>query len=193
MYDRRTDKWDTTNAHIFNSFFGNETQKVVEVRVNSSDFKNKIQAESEVNKYCILIGRLPGFLVSGLEFIEMHGGDALWGGSSDDNSMLIHTIQGEKYIKDNVVYNIIAHELTPTVMDNKDSTGWKDARLKDDGIAISEYAKDYPEREDLAETISLYILYSRNKLPYELSKELKYIQNRINYLDKLNLKMEILP
>ena len=47
MYDRRTDKWDTTNAHIFNSFFGNETQKVVEVRVNSSDFKNKIQAESE--------------------------------------------------------------------------------------------------------------------------------------------------
>ena len=193
MHDGRTENIDNTTAYIFNSFFGNETQKVVEVRVNSNDFNIK-KAESEVNKYSILIGRLPGFLVSKLNFIEMHGGNALWGGSPDYNSILIHTEKGEEYIKENVVYDIIAHEFAHAVMDTEHllSLDWKYAIYKD-CIAISEYAKEFPNREDLAETFSVYISYRRGNLTPDLIEGINKIPERIRYLDNLNLNMDILP
>ena len=154
MFDRRTNSFNNQNAHIFNVTFGTNTQKVIEARVNSDDF-NKQDAIVQVTKYCTFVGRLPGFLVSGLKIINIQGGDDLWGGNAMLRSLEITAgNQGDAYIRDSDIYNVIAHELTHAVMDLKHlgSSGWI-AAMNLDCMAISSYAREFPGGEDLAETL----------------------------------------
>ena len=194
MFDRRTDSINNQNAHIFNVTFGTNTKKVIDVIVNADDF-NKQDATELVTKYCTFAGRLPGFLVSGLKIIIIQGGDELWGGNPMLQSLEITAgNQGDAYIRDGDIYDVIAHELAHAVMDLKHlgSSGWI-AAMNLDCMAISSYAGEHPEREDLAETLGPYIAFRRNKLTPDLIAGIKKIPARFSYLDSLNLSMDILP
>jgi hypothetical protein len=193
MFDRRTDSFNYQMAHIFYVVFGTNTQQVIEARVNSDDF-NKQDATGLVTKYCTFVGRLPGFLVSGLKIINIQGGDDLWGGNADLGALEITTGGGDVYINDGDIYDVIAHELTHVSMDLKHlkSSGWI-AAMNQDCMAISSYAGEHPGREDLAETLGPYIAFRRNKLTSDLITGIKKIPARFSYLDSLNLSMDILP
>ena len=86
---------------------------------------------------------------------------------------------------------IFLHEGAHTSLDSyhSSSSGWIEAQIADNGNFISDYAKEYPQREDVAETITFWIAV-RCK-PGRISKSnykkiLEGIPNRLKYLDEQN-------
>ena len=135
-----------------------------------------------------MIGQLPNFLRSkNLRTITIHKGYHDWGGGNYD--ILFHT--GSKYGV--CEEEVIMHESGHTSLDwdwggSVNSSQWKKA-AKADSMFISEYAKQYPDSEDVAETINWWIAVrcKPGKLSNSTYKKIvEGIPNRLKYLDKQN-------
>ena len=66
---------------------------------------------------------------------------------------------------------------------------WKNIQQKDNKNFLTNYGRDYPEREDLAETFPLYLglKFRACQVSSEFKKNLlKLIPNRIRYFEKQN-------
>jgi hypothetical protein len=136
-----------------------------------------------------------------VDSIWIHKGNDAFGGGN--YNLQIHTGTGEEYIKYDILEEVFIHEATHTSLDSEflKSEGWFKAMIDDNG-AISNYARDYPGREDLAETMGPYFAVSTlhnksDKLDQTLVNNIrKCIPNRIAFLDKLckerNWTMDIL-
>tara|TARA_B100000795_G_C22678366_1_gene390754 strand:+ start:81 stop:857 length:777 start_codon:yes stop_codon:yes gene_type:complete len=193
-WDRRKEKssgWKQSSfkVFIFKATFENNPE--IEIRVNS-EFKSKDKAEEQALEYGIMIGQLPNFLRKNVKTLTIHKGNKAWGGGNED--ILIHT--GDTMAKGECGEEVIMHESGHTSLDwsfdgSVSSTKWKKA-AKADNKFISEYAKLYPDREDVAETINWWIAIrcKPNKISKSNHKEiLEGIPNRLNYLDKQNFDM----
>ena len=181
MYDRRTNAFENYRPHLFNAQFGEN--KIVEVQVNPE--MSREEGEAEATKYCRVIGQIPGFLFRDLDTVWLHRGDNSFGGGN--RNLLIHTEQGERYIADGLLGEVFLHEAAHTSVDayHQDRPSWLAAQAAD-GQAISRYAADFPRREDLAETLPLYLAvrFYSDRLPQRIADAvLTTIPNRIRYLD----------
>ena len=189
-WDRRKEKisaWEQSyfNAFVFKATF--EKGHEIKIRVNS-EFKNREEAEKQALKFVLMIGQLPNFLRSkNLRTITIHKGDHDWGGGNYD--ILIHTGSKLGVCEEEV----IMHESGHTSLDwdwggSVNSSQWKKA-AKADSKFISEYAKQYPDSEDVAETINWWIAVrcKPDKLSNSTYKKIvEGIPNRLRYLDKQN-------
>lgn len=192
MFDRRCpDLWrkrKVRGAHLYSAVFGRREPRVVEVQVNP-EFSAEA-AEAEAVKYCTAIGRLPGFLLRDVQSVWIHRGNEGFGGGN--NNLLVHSDRGEEYIRDCVLEEAFVHEATHTSLDQEFlcSAEWRAAMQADRG-AISEYARDFPEREDLAESVgpclASSLLHGRWKRvdPAAVANARRCIPNRIAFLDRL--------
>ena len=103
---------------------------------------------------------------------------------------------GEKYIQDNFVEEILLHEATHTSLDEQWNPNspikiqeWLEV-INKDNIYPTPYAKQFPKREDLAETFPIYyaIKFKRKQLININDNEIKLIENslkhRFEYLDR---------
>ena len=107
---------------------------------------------------------------------------------------LIHTAQGTDYVRDGVLEEILLHESTHTSMDAYHATTarWQEAQ-RADGVALSTYARDNPQREDLAETLGPYLAlrFWSDRIPAATAAAIqRAIPNRITYLDCLGLSAD---
>ena len=98
-----------------------------------------------------------------------------------------------KYINDGILEETLVHEATHTSLDSRHAKKpkWIAAQKADDDF-ISKYAKDYPNREDLAESYLPYfaICYWQDRISKSLVRKIKQaILNRIKYFDSLVLEM----
>ena len=170
---------------IFKAEF--KKSKDVLIRVNS-EFKTKEKAEKQALKYGKIVGQLPNFLRTGLKTITIHKGNRTWAAMYDN--ILIHTgSRGKRKCAEEVMIHEGGH-----ISLDSDSAGalvksylWIKA-INADHKYISKYAKDFPKREDLAETINWWIAARCksdriSKLNYK--KIIKGIPNRLKYLDEL--------
>ena len=191
FWDRRaitSSGWNKSKfkAFIFNAKFKNGEDIIV--RVNS-EFKTKEKAEKKAIKYSKMVGQIPNFLKTSLKTITIHKGNKPWGGGNFD--ILIHT--GDEGGKGKCAEEVMLHESGHVSLD--ETWGgliplkvWKKvANL--DGKYISKYAKDFPDREDISETINWWVAVRCkqdriSKSNYE--KILKAIPNRLKYLDEQN-------
>jgi hypothetical protein len=188
MFDRRTNSFNPVNAHVFDARFG--TTVHVEVQVNP-EFTAQ-QAETEARFYATAVGRLPAFLFRDLRTMWIHAGHFPFGGGNEN--LLIHTAQGTDYVRDGVLEEILLHESTHTSMDAYHATTarWQEAQ-RADGVALSTYARDNPQREDLAETLGPYLAlrFWRDRIPAATAAAIqRAIPNRITYLDCLGLSAD---
>ena len=122
----------------------------------------------------------------------LHKGDEGFGGGNDN--LLIHACRGEQYRRDGVLEEVLVHEATHTSMDPEHATceRWLAARRADPS-ALSEYAADNPDREDLAETMGPYLALRfkpQHLQPGEAEMLQRTIPARIAYLDSLELSMQ---
>ena len=83
---------------------------------------------------------------------------------------------------------ILVHEAAHSALDiaHKDSPGWRAAQAAD-GVFISEYARDHPDREDIAESFLPYLAvrYRPERLTdAERAVILTTIPNRLIYFDE---------
>lgn len=191
VYDRRISRWVTVNAYFFDAKFDART---TEFQVNP-EFGSVVAARTEVNKFTEAIGRLPKALLSHLREVEVNAGQGLFGGSSHSGSILIHTEDPgtDLAIRDGFLEEVLFHEAAHVSLDipHAESFDWMAAQVVD-GTFISDYARDHPQREDVAETILMY--FAVRYMPDRLSSQVHHsivttIPNRIDYFDGQQLDM----
>ncbi|PIC70815.1 hypothetical protein CSV77_05755 [Sporosarcina sp. P16b] len=183
MYDRRSASWIQTNPYLFRAEYydGNP----IEIQVNP-EFQSNAEAESQAIRFARPIGQLPNFLRERVSTVWIHKGKELFGGGN--NNILIHTEQADQYTELGVLEEVLFHEATHTSIDPVYShhSGWNAAQQAD-GNSISSYAKEFPDREDLAESLLMYYAFRQN--PERISKEMKHtisktMPNRIIFFDQ---------
>ena len=184
VYDRRPDMWITIDAYLFDVRYG---EHEVEFRVNP-EFGSEEAAQAEVETYAPALGQLPAVLLSATAQVTINGGNEPWGGG-----VLIHTDKGEEYIRRGVMEEVFIHEAAHSALDREhsDSPGWRAAQAAD-GVFISDYARDYPDREDIAESFLTYLAvrYRPERLNASVrSTILTTIPNRLIYFDEQGFDM----
>ena len=111
-----------------------------------------------------------------------------------NNNILIHTDWSTKHYEDQgILEETLIHEAAHTSLDQTHAKNpfWIESQ-KLDGNFISQYAKDYPEREDIAESFLPYfaIKYRKDRISDEMLNIIENtIPNRINYFDKQTFDM----
>jgi len=190
LFDRRVNMWITVNAYLFEAQFGKRT---VEFQVNP-EFGSQAAAREQVGRFAPAIGRLPAVLMSGIQQVDVNAGDELFGGNSRDRSLLIHTdaMSGfEEFLEE-----VFLHEAAHAALDPiSDDPGWRMAQGTD-GAFISEYARDFPDREDVAESFLPY--FALRHRPDRLTAEQRWfmmttIPNRLAYFDEQQFDMSTEP
>jgi len=188
MFDRRADAFVLTDAYLFDATF--EGAMVVEVQVNT-EFDDAATAERHARFYARAIGQLPAGLRTRVETVWIHRGDQPFGGGNDN--ILIHTGKAAEYLHDGVLEEILMHEAAHTSLDpvHAAADGWLAAQAADGGF-ISDYARDHPGREDVAESFGPF--FAVRHRPERISRSMaKTIQatmpNRIEFFDRLELDM----
>ena len=156
-FDRRVG-WVEAEAYIFRAYF--KDVDPIEFVVNK-EFGHWSRAYNIAADYAELFGKLPTRLKQGVDVFWIHQGLGQFGGYQ--RSILIHTDYAERFIlpRGNLI-DVLAHEAAHAVLDwTYDGLVSRDAWLEAaslDGTYFTHYAKNYPEREDIAETIVAYML-----------------------------------
>ena len=191
IFDRRTDEWITVNAYLFDVRFGERT---VEWQFNP-EFGSAEAAEAEIEVFGPPMGRLPAALLANLQEVEVNAGHGAFGGNSYNGSILIHTEDPgtRRAVEDGFLEEVFMHEGAHASLDPEhwDAPGWRAAQQAD-GVAISDYAHDFPDREDVAETILPY--FAVRHRPERLTDPIRWLMarttpNRLAYFDDEDLDM----
>ena len=189
-WDRRNGiKQKSFKAFIFKAKFLKGRRDII-IRVNV-EFETKSKAEEQAVKYAKIIGQLPTFLrTKNLKTLTIHKGNKKWGGGNND--ILIHTDHYVGRLKE-YIEEVAIHEAAHTSLDPQWNgsimrSKWNKASKKDNKF-VSPYAKKFPNREDIAESINWWIAVRCksdriSKLDYKKINE--GIPNRLTYLDKQN-------
>jgi cyclophilin family peptidyl-prolyl cis-trans isomerase len=182
MFDRRVDGWIRVKAYLFMASF--DDGLTAEIQVNP-EFGSMDAALAEAERYGEVIGQLPTVLRTDVETVWIHRGIQLFGGGN--NNLLIHTGQAAIYEATDILEETLVHEAAHTSLDaaHAAAPAWLTAQLED-GVFISTYARDFPEREDVAESFLLYLAvrYRSGRIPQSLIDTIvQTIPNRIAYFD----------
>ena len=182
MFDRRTGSFDTVNPFLFEAYFADGLK--IEVQVNS-EFETPDSAEAAALIYLYAVGQLPTELRQEVDTIWLHKGDEDFGGGN--NNLLIHHERGLTYIDQEVLEEVFLHEASHTSLDpHHYGEEWEKARSADANNYISLYAKDNPDREDIAETFPMYyaLRYKASRVSTDLLRTIQNtVPNRIKYFD----------
>ena len=183
MFDRRVNGYITVNAHLFSASFADGP--TVEVQVNP-EF-NSGQAQVHAIKYATELGRLPAVLLADVQKIVIHDGIQDFGGGPD--YVLIHVGKTPEYEGGGFLEEILIHEASHTSLDDDHAAaaGWLDAQEADPAF-ISEYAQDFPDREDVAESFGAWfaLRFRKTRIGPTIAAQIEAaIPNRLDYLDGL--------
>ena len=183
FWDRRAERWVTIEVYLFDVRYG---WGAVEFQVNP-EFGSPDAARAEVDTYALALGRLPAFLMTNAREVEISALDAPFQGNAA-GLFHIYTGAGEELIRNGFLEEVLFHEGGHASLDRhyRNSAGWREAQNAD-GVFISEYARDNPDSEDVAESILPYFAV-RNR-PERLTDNdrsaiLAAIPNRLEYFDR---------
>lgn len=183
IYDRRKEAYITARVHLFEVRFRDGLRTTVQV---NAEFPARA-ARREARKYTVVLGRLPRLLRTRMLTVTVNNGKKLYGGGGDD--VLIHTGMTKEYERDGILEETLMHELAHTSIDPKytDAPKWRAAQRKDPTF-ISTYARDNPDREDLAESVVPWfgVRYRASRMDREMVRTIKRsIPNRIRFFNSL--------
>lgn len=191
VFDRRVNQWIPVYAYLFDAQF---VERDVEFRVNP-EFADVAAARAEVDKFAPALGRLPAVFFSNLGAVAINAGVGAWGGSSHDGSIVIHVHDQTTpdAIRGRFLEEVFLHEAAHISLDpaHEDSPDWLAAQ-EADGVFISDYARDHPNREDIAESILMYFAvryHPRRLSPEDRWAILTAIPNRLAYFEEQGLDM----
>ncbi|MGB0543696.1 MAG: hypothetical protein ACPGPI_08230, partial [Longimicrobiales bacterium] len=188
MFDRRVDTWVTLEPFLFDATFSDGL--TIEVQVNP-EFGSIALAENEAVFYADAVGQLPTALRLDVETMWIHKGVELYGGGN--RNILIHTGQSAEYIGRGILEETLVHEAAHSSLDGRyaSSPGWIAAQSSDPTF-ISTYARDFPNREDIAESFGPYLAvrYRSDRISESLRVRIEEaIPNRIAFFDSLALDL----
>ena len=155
LYDRRVPAFTDVDAHSYELAYGNSV--VVVARVNT-EF-DEITASTLADKWGVVLGQMPLGLIKHLGELHIQPGDELMGGNGFTNPthVLIHEDHGANNLANGWAEEEVLHELGHAVFQPRvEDADWVAAQ-NTDPCFISDYARDNPIREDVAETLGPYL------------------------------------
>ena len=187
MFDRRTNRFAEVDARLYQADFKDGMKMEVQVNMEFDE----AEALQALDRYLPVIGQLPAVLRKDVKTMWIHKGKEPFGGGNDN--LLIHTGMGEVYLRDGILAETLCHEAAHTSLDatHANNDRWQTAQRLD-GEFISQYARDNPGREDIAESFLLYVAlrYRRDRIANDLAETIETtMPNRIQYFDSLELDM----
>ena len=213
-YDRRLETASRGGSvqrevYVYTNYYSDGTK--IETLVNLEFTQEESRVITE--KMAFLIGQLPYALRRDLKVVNINKGLQTWGGGADaisitDGGLTEHEINfrwpgfsyDNNYVAD-INQEVLIHEAAHVAFDWKlypdrltDGEKWLEAVALDGGCYISDYARDNPLYEDIAETFLLYIAvrYFPERIPDDIrDKILSCSYNRIKYFDSLGLDMSL--
>lgn len=191
MFDRRFGGLIKVEAWLFRATYLDGLD--VEVLVNP-EFDSHELASTVAKRYAEIFGRLPTGVRRWVETLFIHRGVEAFAGGI--NFVVIHTGQAGRYSASGHLEEVLFHEATHTSLGHVHdyAAGWKSAQNLDHRF-ISNYAQDYPYREDVAESFLPYfaVRYRSDRIPQALADTvLQAIPNRIAYFDLLDFDADTL-
>ena len=193
MFDRRVNNWIAVEAHLFTAVF--DDGLTIEIQVNP-EFRSISDARAEADKYGKAIGQIPTVLRTSVATLSIHKGDQLFGGVRTDNAITIHTDFGERVMAMGFLEEVLVHEAAHSLdFIHAKVADWIAAQTAD-GNYISTYARDYPEREDIAESYMAYLAVrfrSDRISPSDEQAIMTTIPNRIAYFDAQSFDNQMPP
>ena len=187
FWDRPAERWTSVDVYLFNAQYGGVE---VEFQIHP-EFGSREAAEAEVEDYATPLGQLPSMLLSGVKEVEISASNNLWQGN--DVLGIIHIYTGFSEEAAGFWEEILVHEGGHTSLDavHKGAAGWLAAQ-EADSVFISEYARENPDREDVAESISAWfaVRYQSERLSEsDRAAILTAIPNRLLYFDEQGFDM----
>ena len=193
FYDSSADKRVDLNVYLFDVRFD---VRNVEFELHP-EYGSREAAREQVNVYAEALGRLPRVLRSGAKQVEISIApeQITFAATNANDAGIFHVYSqyGSKIAREGWLEEIFIHEGTHISLDRKyrSAPGWLAAQ-EADGAFISDYARDYTDFEDLAETFLVWFAarYHPERLSAaELKAILDTVPNRLAYLDEQNLDM----
>ncbi len=186
LFDRRTGMSDRVeNVHILIATFSDGDD--IEFRVHP-EFESQSSAEAAAARYAHVLGQLPHILRRQIRSVAVLMGVQPFGGDAHSGEILIHTGQARQYENDGILEETLVHEACHVSLDpfHARASQWIAAQ-KADATFISIYARDHPEREDVAESFLPY--YAVRYRPDRISPEMlltieETIPHRMAYFDE---------
>lgn len=186
MYDNRVNAWTQVNAMLFIATYVGGRK--IEMQVNP-EFGNVAGARLQAELYAKAIGQLPRPLLKDVLSVAIQKGNQAFGGGN--KNLLIHTDRGLEYISQGILEETLLHEAAHTSLDPYylDNADWLNAQSRD-GRFISNYARQNPGREDIAESVLLYygVAFRAERMDPAIVEAIKVtMPNRIKFFQQLDL------
>ena len=185
-------------AHVFDVAFD---RRRVEFQVHA-EIGDRAATRAEVDVYAPIFGQIPASMMEHLREVEIHqtGGHAMQArryDPGDPNSGAVniniafiaeHNMRERGYLEE-----FALHEAVHVSWDryHLGAPGWLQAQQEDPAF-ISPYARDYPDREDLADTGVAWfaVRYRPDTIsPAQHDSIIESIPNRLAYLDRQHFDM----
>jgi len=185
-FDRRVDDFVKNPSYVFTASFRCATE-TVDVVVNSEFTQEKALQEAE--RFAYLLGQMPLGLRGLVREIWVHDGNELAGGGNE--SILVHSGYADQ--EKDFIEEVFAHEAAHTSLDY-DQGGIVDRKLwaaavASDGVFVSEYSAEFPDREDIAESYGAYLIWALHRDQGIFSEVAQLIQAvipaRLKYFESL--------
>lgn len=183
VFDRRTNAFGSINAYLFDAT--GTDGSVLEAQINP-EFGSVDAARAEAQRYARIIGQMPWASRRNVKNFAVHLGDNDFGGNRN-GSLLIHTGRTATYEDLGALEEIMVHEAGHASLDERHESApaWLAAQAAD-GEFISTYARDYPTREDVAESYVVYLAVrdTSGRVSESLKTQVaSVIPHRIAYFD----------
>lgn len=178
-------EWARENIYKFRARFATRT---TEISVHP-EYLNREAALEVAEKYALSAGRLPSTFLSNINEIQLKRDIR----SAANRSGQIHLDSAEWIIEDGWIEELLIHESTHASLDTlyAEDPLWFEAQMLD-SVFISDYAKDHPGREDVAESILVW--FAVRYFPERLTEQdyrrfLHTMPNRLHYFDQQKMDM----
>jgi hypothetical protein len=193
-FDRRVNDFVTNTSLVYTATFLCSPDPV-DVVVNSELAEE--EAEEQALRFARIMGQMPIASRAGVREIWIHAGNEAAGGGN--SSVLFHTGYADEI--GTWIEEVFLHEAAHTSLDyafggSVDEAAWSRA-VAQDGKFISQYAADFPDREDIAESHVAFIIRelsrSNDRLLDSAAKIETLIPARLAYFESLGKDFGPLP
>jgi len=187
MPDKRNDDRDLFQpAFVFQASFTDGTK--VNLALDAA-FKTEESAKKEAMRYTQPLGKLPTALRQGVRRVVVHQGGRDTTAFSDVGLIVVYSENASKRIENHDLEETIFHESVHAAWDKKHakSKAWRRAQAQD-GAFVTTYAKEKPEREDLAESalFAYTLVHHPVRIPAAAAEKIKAtIPARLGFVAEL--------
>ncbi len=192
LWDHVEQGWVTRNVFLFNVQYEG-LKWLTEFQVHP-DYGSREEARRQVDLYAPVLGRLPQALLSNTKEVEIQNEPTNRVSASANSTGIFHinTFQAADRLRIGLLEETLIHEGGHvSLQGHSRSAGWLAAQQAD-GVFITNYARDFPFREDVADSIEAYfaVKYRPDRISIEdRNAMLDAIPNRFAYFDGLQLDM----